>query len=62
MSKFILELQWRNMLHDLTPGIEDFISKKSKSAYIGFDPTSDSFTHWKFGANNVTCTFSKTWA
>ena len=42
MSKFILELQWRNMLHDLTPGIEDFISKKSKSAYIGFDPTSDS--------------------
>ena len=42
MSKFILELQWRNMLHDLTPGIEDFISKKSKTAYIGFDPTSDS--------------------
>jgi tyrosyl-tRNA synthetase len=42
MSKFILELQWRSMLHDLTPGIEDFISKKSKSAYIGFDPTSDS--------------------
>ena len=42
MSKFILELQWRNMLHDLTPGIEEFISKNSKSAYIGFDPTSDS--------------------
>ena len=42
MSKFILELQWRSMLHDLTPGIEDFISKKSKTAYIGFDPTSDS--------------------
>ena len=42
MSKFILDLKWRNMLHDLTPGIEDFISKKSKSAYIGFDPTSDS--------------------
>tara|TARA_S200000501_G_scaffold373553_1_gene420961 strand:+ start:2407 stop:3699 length:1293 start_codon:yes stop_codon:yes gene_type:complete len=42
MSKFILELKWRNMLHDLTPGIEDFISKKSESAYIGFDPTSDS--------------------
>jgi tyrosyl-tRNA synthetase len=42
MSKFILELQWRNMVHDLTPGIEDFISKNSKSAYIGFDPTSDS--------------------
>ena len=42
MSKLILELKWRNMLHDLTPGIEDFISKKSKSAYIGFDPTSDS--------------------
>ena len=42
MSKFILELKWRNMLHDLTPGIEEFISKKPKSAYIGFDPTSDS--------------------
>ena len=42
MSKFILELKWRNMLHDLTPGVEEFISKKPKSAYIGFDPTSDS--------------------
>ena len=34
MSKFILELKWRNMLHDLTPGVEEFISKKPKSAYI----------------------------
>ena len=42
MNKFISELKWRNMFHDFTPGIEDFISKQSKSAYIGFDPTSDS--------------------
>ena len=43
MSKFILELQWRNMLHDLTPGIEDFISK-NLSQLTWFDPTSD-FLH-----------------
>jgi len=39
---FIEELKWRGMLHDITPGTEDQLKKEITSAYIGFDPTSDS--------------------
>ena len=42
MSDFIKELKWRGLIHDLTPGIEEFLNEKPRSAYIGFDPTSDS--------------------
>ena len=38
----IEELKWRGMLHDMTPGTEDQLKKEMTSAYIGFDPTSDS--------------------
>ena len=36
------ELQWRGMVHDIMPGTEDQLNKEMTSAYIGFDPTSDS--------------------
>jgi tyrosyl-tRNA synthetase len=39
---FIEELRWRDMLHDMTPGLEEQLSKESTSAYIGFDPTAAS--------------------
>ena len=43
MSKnFIKELEWRGMLQDFIPGCEDQLLEKSRSGYIGFDPTSDS--------------------
>jgi len=42
MSDFIKELKWRGLIHDFTPGIEEFLNEKPRSAYIGFDPTSDS--------------------
>ena len=42
MSDFIKELKWRGLIHDSTPGIEEFLNEKPRSAYIGFDPTSDS--------------------
>ena len=42
MSDFIKELKWRGLIHDFTPGIEEFWHEKPRSAYIGFDPTSDS--------------------
>ena len=42
MSDFIKELRWRGLIHDSTPGIEEFLHEKPRSAYIGFDPTSDS--------------------
>ena len=42
MKDFINELKWRGLIHDLTPGIQDFLKGSQKTAYIGFDPTSDS--------------------
>ena len=39
---FIEELRWRGMIHDMTPGTEEQLQKEMTSAYIGYDPTSDS--------------------
>lgn len=39
---FIEELKWRGMIHDMMPGTEEHFAKGLTSAYIGFDPTSDS--------------------
>ncbi|WP_075351219.1 tyrosine--tRNA ligase [Algoriphagus marinus] len=42
MNSFIEELRWRGMLQDMTPDIEEHLSKGMASAYLGFDPTADS--------------------
>jgi tyrosyl-tRNA synthetase len=39
---FIEELKWRGMVHDMTPGLENQLSKEMTSAYVGIDPTADS--------------------
>jgi tyrosyl-tRNA synthetase len=39
---FIEEIRWRGMIHDMTPGTEEQLLKEITSAYIGYDPTSDS--------------------
>ena len=39
---FVEELRRRGMLHDMTPGTEEQLSKEMTTAYIGFDPTADS--------------------
>lgn len=39
---FIEEMQWRGMIHDMTPGVEEHLKKGMATAYIGFDPTADS--------------------
>ena len=39
---FIEELRWRGMIHDVMPGTEEQLAKEMTSAYIGYDPTSDS--------------------
>ena len=39
---FIEELGWRGMIHDLSPGTAEQLLKEMTSAYIGYDPTSDS--------------------
>lgn len=39
---FIEELRWRGMIHDMMPGTEEQFINEITTAYIGFDPTSDS--------------------
>ncbi len=39
---FVEELRWRGMIHDLTPGAEEYLSKGMGTAYVGIDPTADS--------------------
>jgi len=38
----IEELQWRGLLHDMTPGLESVLAEGPTPGYIGFDPTADS--------------------
>ncbi|MAJ90200.1 MAG: tyrosine--tRNA ligase [Flavobacteriales bacterium] len=40
--KFIEELKWRGLIHDIMPGTKEQFEKEMTSAYIGFDPTADS--------------------
>jgi len=42
IKNFVEELQWRGMIHDVTPGAEEHLLEAMRRAYIGFDPTSDS--------------------
>jgi tyrosyl-tRNA synthetase len=39
---FIEELRWRGMIQDMSPGTEEELARGMTSAYIGYDPTSDS--------------------
>ena len=39
---FIQELKWRGMIHDIMPGTEEQFQSEMTSAYIGFDPFTDS--------------------
>ncbi len=39
---FVQELQWRGLIHDVTPGTEAQLQKEMTTGYIGFDPTADS--------------------
>ncbi len=41
-KNLVEELRWRGMVHDIMPGTEEQLEKEMTSAYIGFDPTSDS--------------------
>jgi tyrosyl-tRNA synthetase len=39
---FVEELRWRGLIHDIMPGTEEMLEEGMASAYIGFDPSSDS--------------------
>ena len=42
MTNLVKELKWRGMIQDIMPGTEAQLEKECTSAYVGFDPTSDS--------------------
>ena len=42
IKNFIEELKWRGMIHDVMPGAQEHLQQEMRTAYIGFDPTSDS--------------------
>jgi tyrosyl-tRNA synthetase len=39
---FVEELRWRGLIHDIMPGTGEMLQEGMGSAYIGFDPSSDS--------------------
>ncbi|MBN1386805.1 MAG: tyrosine--tRNA ligase [Bacteroidales bacterium] len=39
---FVDELRWRGMIHDITPGTEEYLKNEKIAGYIGFDPSADS--------------------
>ena len=39
---FVEELEWRGMIHDMMPGLEEQLKKEMTTAYLGIDPTADS--------------------
>lgn len=41
-KNFIPELQARGLIQDMTPGLEEQLTKETTSIYIGFDPTAES--------------------
>lgn len=42
MKNFVEELTWRGMVHDMMPGVEDYLKEGMGTAYVGIDPTADS--------------------
>ena len=39
---FINEMEWRGMIHDSTPDIQELLQEGVHAAYVGFDPTATS--------------------
>lgn len=40
----IEELNWRGLLHDIIPGVQEHLKSKTCIGYVGFDPTAPSLT------------------
>ena len=41
-KNFTEELEWRGMIHDMMPGVEEHLANEMQVAYVGIDPTADS--------------------
>ncbi len=42
MDTFIDELTWRGLIHDVTPGLAERLTRGAVTGYVGFDPTAPS--------------------
>ncbi|MEY8849985.1 tyrosine--tRNA ligase [Psychroserpens sp. XS_ASV72] len=42
IKNFVEELEWRGMVHQTMPGVEEHLMEEMRTAYVGFDPTADS--------------------
>ena len=42
VKNFVEELEWRGMIHNITPNAEEELMKGPVAAYVGIDPTGDS--------------------
>ncbi len=41
-ANLVEELRWRGLIYDISEGAEEVLTREKVTAYIGFDPTSDS--------------------
>ena len=41
MKNFIEELSWRGMIHDMMPGVDEYLREGMGLAYVGIDPTAE---------------------
>lgn len=39
---FFEEVNWRGMVHDVMPGLQEHLNENIRTAYVGIDPTADS--------------------
>ena len=39
---FVAELEWRGLVHNITPNTREQLNKELTTGYVGFDPTADS--------------------
>lgn len=39
---FFEEVNWRGMVHDAMPGLQEHLNEKMRTSYVGIDPTADS--------------------
>ncbi|MEO0896423.1 MAG: tyrosine--tRNA ligase [Bacteroidota bacterium] len=42
MKNYIEELRWRGLIHEMIPGIEEYLMENKVAGYLGVDPTGDS--------------------
>ncbi|MCI4669497.1 MAG: tyrosine--tRNA ligase [Bacteroidia bacterium] len=42
MKNYVEELRWRGLIHEMIPGVEEYLLENQVAGYLGVDPTGDS--------------------